>query len=149
MNNQVGYAPAGKFGLRAMLGTDGMAADMFAEAQTAYFRSREAGQPIDVLKYLANAQRLASELFQIPIGPIRPGAAADFIILDDPSPMPLSADNLAANFLFRFSARLVESVMIDGVWRMRDRKPLGVGVQDLAHQAREAAAAIWERIEHA
>jgi len=149
MNNQVGYAPAGKFGPRATLGTDGMAADMFAEAQTAYFRSRDAGQPIDVLRSLANAQRLASELFEIPIGPIRPGAAADIIILDDPSPMPLSADNLAANFLFRFSARLVESVMIDGIWRMRERRPLGAGAQDLAQQTREAAAAIWERIERA
>lgn len=146
MNNQVGYAPAGKFGVRAMLGTDGLAADMFAEAQTAYFRSREAGQPIDVLRYLANAQRLASELFQIPIGAMRSGAAADIIVLDDPSPMPLSADNLAAHFLFRFSARLVESVMVDGIWRVRERRPLGVGAQELAHQAREAAAMIWEKI---
>ena len=63
--------------------------------------------------------------------------------------MPLSADNLAANFLFRFSARLVESVMIDGIWRMRERRPLGAGAQDLAQQTREAAAAIWERIERA
>jgi putative selenium metabolism protein SsnA len=149
MNNQVGYAPAGKFGPRATLGTDGMAADMFAEAQTAYFRSREAGQPIDVLKYLANAQRLASELFQIPIGAIQPGAAADIIVLDYPSPMPLSADNLAAHFLFGFSARFVESVMIDGIWRMRERRPLCVSAQDLARQARESAAAVWERMERA
>jgi cytosine/adenosine deaminase-related metal-dependent hydrolase len=124
-----------------------MAADMFAEAQSAYFRSREAGQPIDVLKYLANAQRLASELFQIPIGAIQPGAAADIIVLDYPSPMPLSADNLAAHFLLGFSARFVESVMIDGIWRMRERRPLGVGAQELAHQARETAASVWERME--
>jgi len=50
MNNQVGYAPAGKFGSRALLGTDGLGADMLAEAALAHFRAREAGQPIDVLK---------------------------------------------------------------------------------------------------
>src|SRR5262249_19500045 len=37
MNNQVGYAPAGKFGSRALLGTDGIGADMLAEAQLAHF----------------------------------------------------------------------------------------------------------------
>ncbi len=146
MNNQVGYAPAGKFGSRAMLGTDGIGADLFAEAQLAYFRSRDAGQPIDVLKYLANAQRLASQYFGAPIGPMREGAAADLVVLDYKSPTPLTAENLAGHFLFGFSSRQVEAVMVDGIWRMWARRPLSVNAEGVAEQAREAATALWARM---
>ncbi|MGA9526060.1 MAG: amidohydrolase family protein, partial [Myxococcaceae bacterium] len=45
MNATVGYAPAGKFGARAALGTAGEGGDLFAELQTAMLRSRDAGQP--------------------------------------------------------------------------------------------------------
>src|SRR5205085_2448835 len=82
----VGYAPAGKFGARATLGTDGIGSDMFAEAKLAYFRSRDAGQPIDVLRYLTNGHRLVSQLFDAQIGPMREGAVADLLVLDYRSP---------------------------------------------------------------
>ncbi len=147
MKNEVGYAPAGKFGSRATLGTGGMMADMFAEAQTAYFRSREAGQPIDVLKYLANGQRLASELFQLPIGPMQAGAAADIIVLDYKPPTPLSSDNLPSHFIFGFHAKWVESVMIDGIWRMWGRRPLSVNPEVVADQAQDTAASLWLRMQ--
>jgi cytosine/adenosine deaminase-related metal-dependent hydrolase len=41
MNNSVGHAAAASLGDRVALGTDGIGADMFAEAKTAYFRARE------------------------------------------------------------------------------------------------------------
>src|SRR5262249_1728102 len=102
MNNQVGYAPAGKFGSRALLRADGIGADMLAEAQLAHFRAREAGQPIDVLKYLANGHRLASQIFETPIGVLQQGAVADLVILDYRAPTELSAANLASHLLFGF-----------------------------------------------
>ena len=40
-NNHVGYAPVGAFGPRTALGTEGIGADLFAELQAGYFRSRE------------------------------------------------------------------------------------------------------------
>jgi cytosine/adenosine deaminase-related metal-dependent hydrolase len=42
MNNQVGYAPIGKFGERVVLGADGIGADMFEEARFAFFKGRDA-----------------------------------------------------------------------------------------------------------
>ncbi|MBI3186100.1 MAG: amidohydrolase family protein [Myxococcales bacterium] len=146
MNNQVGYAPAGKFGSRATLGTDGIGSDMFAEAQLAYFRSRDAGQPIGVLHYLRNAQRMATEVFGAPIGPLREGALADLLVLDYRPSTPLTAENLAGHFLYGLSSRHVEAVMIDGIWRMWARRPLSVDGEALSQHAREAAASLWARM---
>jgi cytosine/adenosine deaminase-related metal-dependent hydrolase len=129
-----------------MLGVDGLVADMFAEAQAAYFRSRDAGQPIDVLKYLANGQRFASAVFDVPMGPMRPGATADILVLDYRPPTPLSQENLSSHFVFGFGARLVESVMVDGIWRLRDRRPLSIDSAAAADQARETARALWSRV---
>ncbi len=42
MNNSVGYTPVAKFRSPVMLGTDGIGADMFNEARTAWFKSRDA-----------------------------------------------------------------------------------------------------------
>ncbi|SEU26392.1 amidohydrolase family protein [Stigmatella erecta] len=143
---EVGYAPALKFGARATLGTDGMVADVFAEAQAAYLRSREAGQPIDVLRYLANGHRLASQAFDFPVGSLREGSAADLLLLDYLPPTPLHAGNLAWHVVYGLGSRHVEAVMVEGTWRIWARRPLSVSPSVVADQAREAAAAVWARM---
>lgn len=146
MNNQVGYAPAGKFGARSTLGTDGIGADMFQEAQLAHFRAREAGLPVDALHLLANGQRMVSEAFGMEVGPMREGAVADLVVLDYRSPTPITADNLAGHLLYGFSSRMVESVMVDGIWRLWARRPLSVSPDVIAEQSRESARALWSRM---
>ena len=126
MGQEVGYAPALKFGARASLGADTLGADLFAEAQAAYLRSREAGQPIDVLRYLANGHRLASQVFDLPVGPLREGAAADLMVLDYRPVTPLAPENLAWHVVFGLGARHVEAVMVEGGWRVWARRPLSV-----------------------
>jgi cytosine/adenosine deaminase-related metal-dependent hydrolase len=143
---EVGYAPALKFGARATLGADGLSADLFAEAQAAYLRSREAGQPIDVLRYLANGHRLVSQVFDQQVGPLREGALADLLILDYLPATPLTAGNLAWHVVFGLGSRHVEAVMVDGIWRIWARRPLSVNPTVVADQAREAAAAVWARM---
>ncbi|MBJ6759836.1 amidohydrolase family protein [Myxococcaceae bacterium JPH2] len=146
---EVGYAPALKFGARATLGADGVSADLFAEAQAAYLRSREAGQPIDVLRYLTNGHRLASQVFEAAIGPMREGALADLLVLDYQPPTPLAAGNLAWHVVYGLGSRHVEAVMVDGVWRVWARRPLSVNPTVVAEQAREAAASVWGRMAEA
>ncbi|XXF81667.1 amidohydrolase family protein [Myxococcaceae bacterium GXIMD 01537] len=144
--SEVGYAPALKFGARAALGSDGISADLFAEAQAAYLRSREAGQPIDVLRYLANGHRMASQLFGLPMGPLREGAAADLLVLDYLPSTPLTAENLARHVIYGLDSRHIEAVMVEGTWRMWARRALSVNPTVVADQAREAAAAVWARL---
>lgn len=146
MFTQTGSATAGKFGVRGCLGTDAMSLDVFAEAQAAWLKARDAGQPIDLLRFLANGHRLATAAFGSPIGPLRAGALADLLILDYRPPTVLDASTLAAHLIHGMSARHVESVMVDGVWRLWSRKVLGVRIDELAAHSREAAKGVWARM---
>ncbi len=146
MSAQAGYAPAGKFGARAALGTAGEGGDLFAELQAAVSRSRDAGQPISVLRYVANGHRIASQFFGEPIGPLREGAIADLVVLDYRPATPLTEATLPAHLTNGVGARHVESVMIDGVWRLWARRPLSINPDVAAEQAREAARAVWTRM---
>jgi cytosine/adenosine deaminase-related metal-dependent hydrolase len=148
MNNSVGYAPVQHFGDRAALGTDGFPADMFEEARFAFFKGRDAKNglgPADYLKFLSAAQQLCSELFAEPFGKIAPGAAADLVFLDYPSPTPLSGQNLAGHLLFGMKSDHVADVMVAGNFVMRDKKLLRVDAASIYEKSREAAARLWKR----
>lgn len=147
MASQTGAATPSKFGVRGCLATDVMSLDVFAEAQAAALRTTDSGQPIDLLRFLANGHRLASEAFGTPIGPLTPGSAADLLVLDYHPPTPLDAATLAEHLLHGFSARAVESVMVDGLWRLWKRKVLGLDVAEVARNASQAARAAWARME--
>lgn len=146
MASQVGLATPMKFGVRGCFGTDVMPLDVLSEAQAAALRSLDSGQPIDVLRFLANGQRLATQAFGFPIGPLREGAAADLVIFDYQPPAPLDVSTLAAHLLFGLSSRAVESVMIDGLWRLWKGKPLAVETAQVMQVAREVTKGAWERL---
>jgi cytosine/adenosine deaminase-related metal-dependent hydrolase len=146
MRQMRGFAPSGKFGARAALGTASFPADLLAEAQLAQLRSREAEQPIDILRYLANGQRLASEAFGLPMGPLREGAAADLVVMDYRPVTPLNEETLAGHVVEALGSRFVESVMVDGVWRLWARRPLSAGLDTVTESARQATTALWAKM---
>jgi putative selenium metabolism protein SsnA len=148
MNNSVGYAPVQHFGDRTALGTDGFPADMLEEARLAFFKGRDAKNglvPVDYLKFLSAAQQLCSELFDEPFGKIVPGAVADLIFLDYPSPTPLAAQNLAGHLLFGMKADHVTDAMVAGKFVMRHKKLLHIDVANIYEKSREVAAQLWKR----
>lgn len=144
-----GHAPAGKFGPRAALGTAGYGADLFAEARLARQRALDAGQPVAVLRMLANGHRIASELFGETIGPLSEGAVADLLVLDYRPQTPLTAQTLEAHLAHGFGARHVLSAMVDGAWRLWERRPVAVSPELLAEGAAASAYAVWSRISQA
>jgi len=146
MASQTGHATPVKFGVRGTLGTAGMTLDVLAEAQAAALRASDSGQPIDVLRFLANGHRLASAAFGVPVGPLREGAVADLVVLDYQPPTAFDATTLAAHVQSGLSSRHVESVMVDGLWRLWKRKPLAVDPVEVARAARAAADAVWKRM---
>lgn len=146
MFSQTGRATVSKFGVRGCFGTDVLPLDVFAEAQTACLRTMDAGQPIDVLRFIANGHRLATEAFGFTIGPLQPGAAADLLVLDYLPATPLDATTLPAHVLAGFSSRAVESVMVDGLWRLWKRKALALDVNEVSRKAREAAQSVWAKM---
>jgi len=145
MNNQVGYAPVGRFGKRVVIGTDGIGADMFEEARFAFFRGRDARNgfgPDDWLQALANNQQMASEAFGIELGALTAGSAADLIVLDYSSPTQLTPGNLASHFIFGMQSASVRSVMVNGRFVIRDGEtPLDEA--EIYEGARRASERLW------
>lgn len=147
-NNQVGFAPVGAMGPRLALGTDGIGADLFAELQAGWYRGREARLPWGPDRWLGaltGGARMASAQLGLPLGQLCPGAGADLVVLDAPPGPPITAENLAASFVFRFSAATVRHVMVGGRWRLWDRAPTAA-LGDLDRRARAAASALWARM---
>ena len=148
MNNQVGYAPVGKFGDRVVLGTDGIGADMFEEARLAFFKGRDARSGFGAdewLRVLANNHRLASEAFGGDLGSLSVGSIADLTVLDYRAPTPLTIENLAWHLVFGMNSASVESVMVNGRFVIRDRQS-ALDDQDFYEQARAATEKLWAKL---
>lgn len=148
MNNAVGYAPTAAL-RRAALGTDGIGADMLAEARAAYLKMRETGRADAVeatLTLLAGGHRLGAALFGLPFGKLDAGAPADLVVLDYRPTTPLTTANVGGHLLFGFDRSDVRSVMVAGRWVVRDRDLVQVDGRVVAADARAAAAALWARL---
>jgi cytosine/adenosine deaminase-related metal-dependent hydrolase len=123
LNNCVGYTPVAKLTKPPLLGTDGIGSDMWREARTAEFKSRDAGRPLPFgasLKMLAQSARFASNRLGVKFGVLETGAAADLVLTDYRPATPLTAETLAGHFLFGMGPEFVRSVMIGGKWCLRD-----------------------------
>ena len=141
LQNAVGYADPRTFGPRVALGTDGMDADLFAEARAAHLRAREAYGPgggIDSVALLANGRRLADSALG--------ESAADWVVLDYDPPTPLSAGNLAGHVLFGLGARHVRDVVVNGEVVVRGRTSVRVDAERTRARAREESARLWRRM---
>ena len=151
MNNAVGRAPLAALGKRVALGTDGIGADMFEETRAAYLRRREEDLttgPGWALDRLAESARVAGDAFGEPLlGQIRPGAPADLVVLDYPSPSPLDGGTLAAHWLFGLSAASVRDVVVGGDVVVAGRRHMRADEAALAAEARVAARRLWARLD--
>jgi cytosine/adenosine deaminase-related metal-dependent hydrolase len=149
MNNAVGLSSAR--GSRVALGTDGIGADMIAEAQAHFLRHVEASDGLagESVERLAGASRLASLVSGDgeKAGGIAPGERADLAVLSyDPS-TPMTAENLASHVLFAWSSALVRDTIVDGRFVLRNRAIQTVDEEELAVRARRAAALLWANME--
>jgi putative selenium metabolism protein SsnA len=148
MNNAVGLSAAR--GPRVALGTDGIGADMLAEAQAHFYRHGEAGDGLasESLARLVAAQRLASLLSGD--GERDPrlarGERADLAVLAHDAPTPMTAANLTGHVLFGWSSALVRDTIVGGRFVVRDRKVVTLDEAALVARARSAAALLWARM---
>ena len=147
MNNQVGYAPVARWSGRSVLGTDGIGADMFAEAQLAFFKGRDAHSPLEPghwLQALARGQQLATQAFGVDLGSLTPGSAAVLIVLDYHAPTPLTAENLAGHLIFGMNSGQVDSVMVNGRFIIKHRQS-ALDEQEIYRRSNEASRKLWDR----
>lgn len=138
-NNAVGYARPSRFGDRLLLGTDGIGADMRAEAQFAFFAAREHGDALDVGAALARNREFAAAQFGVE-------DLGDTITVDYRSPTPLRDDNFGGHLLFGLGSARVRDVVVDGHVVVRDGVCVNVDEERIYARAREVAGALWSRL---
>lgn len=146
MNNAVGRARVLDLGPRVALGTDGIGADMFAEAQAAFLAARDHGHAFDPLAALGRNWSLAASAFDAGLGRIEPGCPADLVVLAYDPPTPLDETNLFGHLLFGPGASSVRDLLVAGKLVVRDRRVLTVDEPELAARARAVAARLWQRM---
>lgn len=149
MNNAVGYAPVASFRVPVMLGTDGIGADMFAEAQSAWYiaRHQRAGfGPARIIDMLAASARRASSALGVTLGKLQMGAAADVVITDYRPFTELTAENLPGHFIWGLTSNHVRHVLVDGAWRLRDQTMVGLDELEVVARSRELSGRMWKHM---
>ena len=149
MNNAVGYTPVAKFTRLPQLGTDGIGADMWRESRTAEFKSHDAGLPIAFgasLQMLGQSARRASQSLGAKLGVLEPGAAADLVLTNYRPATPLTAENLAGQFLFSMGPEFVRDVMIGGWWVMRKGHIVTCDEAEIRARSVEVARGVHQRM---
>lgn len=148
MNNAVGYAPVASF-KKVMLGTDGIGADMFAEAKAAWFISRHQKanlSPADIVAMLAMSARRASRSLGVTLGRLENDAAADIVLTNYRPFTELTAENLPAHLIFAMSSRHVDSVMVNGQWKLRGGQAIGFDEAQIRAKSIEVSRRLWQRM---
>jgi len=148
MNNRVGYAPLHLFGERVGLGTDGFPADMFEESKIGFYKRQDsrAHENVNMTQLLQNGQRTISEIFGKKFGSLQKGSPADIVVLDYQQPTPMTVENLAGHFLFGMNSSMVESVMIDGKWVVKNRVLVGFDVESVYEKSKQVARRLWNKM---
>jgi putative selenium metabolism protein SsnA len=155
MNNAVGRADVIGLlerGVLAGLGTDGFTASMLDEMRVANLIHRhDSGDPrvghgLAEQLCLRNNPTIASRLFGGTFGTLEPGAVADIIVLDYTPRTPLVARNVGGHVLFGLTGWMVETVVINGRFVMKEREFTSVDADQVLATARELAENLWSRM---
>ncbi len=148
MNNGVGYMNnLGKV-KNVALGTDGIGSNMFEEIKFAYFKNNDEKSKLttdDFLKFLQHGNILLERYFDKKFGKVEKGCVADLVIYDYNPPTVLHDENLSGHFIFGFSSRDVESVIINGKIVYEERN-FPFDIKPIYDEARASSKKLWDRI---
>ena len=107
-------------GLAMGLGTDGAGSSILEEFRMAALRQRARGHDLaDAIRlgyraaFAGNAE-LASRVFEVPLGVLKPGARADLVVLDCWPTTPVDPENLPEHLFWEIARAPVHSVIVNG-----------------------------------
>ncbi len=149
MNNRIEYMNKLIQLKNIAIGTDGIGSNMFEELKFAYFKNNDEKlklSPDNFLKYLYNGNTILKRYFNNNFGKIEKGYKADLVIYDYNPPTPIINKNLAGHFIFGFSSRDVETVIINGKMVYENRN-FPFDVNSIYEEARKASVKLWKRID--
>jgi putative selenium metabolism protein SsnA len=156
MNNGVGVAEVESMlraGVRVGLGNDGFSNAMWEEWKAAYlvhkvWKRDPRRMQGDIIKQIAVTNNAALAEIFFPgsaFDSLRPGSAADLILVDYHPTTPMTPGNLPWHVLFGFHESMVTGTVVAGQVLMRDRELLTLDEKEIASHARQLAPAVWKR----
>jgi cytosine/adenosine deaminase-related metal-dependent hydrolase len=156
MNNAVGVADLLALRERNVLvglGTDGMTTNLLEELRAGLWSQRLARKhPSLGFQELtgalcSNNPKIASRLFDFPVGQLREGRAGDAIVVDYDPVTPLTEENLLGHLLYGISQATVSATIVGGKVLMENQRlTLNLDEQRINARARELAKELWKRI---
>ena len=155
MGNACGCPPTMELyhkGILTGLGTDGYTHDMIESYKVAnilhkhHLHNAQAGwsEVPDMLFH--NNAVMANRYFRQELGVLRPGAAADVIVLDYTPVTPMDEPNCTSHILFGMNGRSVTTTIAAGKVLMRDRVLTGLDEEKILSDSRQCAQKLWNRI---
>ena len=155
MGNAVGCSPVLKLfekGILVGLGTDAYTFDMLESLKVALTIQRHnaampnvAWNEVTAMLFSNNA-RIAQRYFPHQLGVIKPGAAADIIVMDYKPFTPFSGDNIDGHMLFGMAGRQCETTMCAGRLLMKDRKLICADEEEVNRKTLEVSTELWRRL---
>ena len=150
-NNRVGILPDPVYRtLEVGLGTDGMQADMLAEAKEGtLIRSSQLPGGTPNVNYAAllfeKNPAIASRLFGCKLGLISPGHRADLAVYNYHPVTEISAANIYSHIIFGLEKPT--DVLTRGEFRIRDNRLVDISEEEVCTRAQFESARLWKKMQ--
>lgn len=155
MGNACGCPPTMRIfnrGVLTGLGTDGYTHDMFESYKVANVLHKHslcdanaAWGEVPAMLFEGNA-KMANRYFDIPLGTLKEGAAADVVVVDYDPLTPMTADNINSHMVFGISGALTQTTICNGKVLMKDRELVGIDEAKEMADCRQAASDLAKSI---
>ena len=157
MGNAVGICPVlplYKAGILLGMGTDAYTNDMLESLKVALCSQRSnACLPnvawVEVTDMLfKNNAKIGAKYFPDPLGVLKPGAAADIIVMDYKPFTPFSDANIDGHMIFGMTGRQCQTTIANGKLLMKDRELVNIDEEAVNAKILEASRKLWGELNH-
>ena len=139
-NNNVGSFDPGGLGDRIFIGTDGMHNDMAEAARAMYLEGQTVGGLAPMQAY-TRLRRVHDYLDSLRV---TEDAENNLVVLDYPSPTPITEQNWPAHVVYGLSSRHVRATISSGRVVYRDGRVLQADAEQITAMANEQAERLWK-----
>ena len=157
MGNAVGCSPIlqlFRHGILVGLGTDAYTNDMLESVKVALAIQRHnacmpnVGWGEATTMLFTNNAKIGEKYFHTPLGVLKPGAAADIIVMDYKPFTPFSGDNIDGHMLFGMTGRQCQTTIAAGKVLMLDRQLVDIDEEAVNAHILEESRKLWGQLNH-
>jgi putative selenium metabolism protein SsnA len=157
MGNAVGCSPVLQMfqkGILVGMGTDAYTHDMLESLKVFLLIQRHhaclpnVGWGEDMAMLFQNNARIGARYFERPLGVLKPGAAADVVVMDYHPFTPFSEENVDGHILFGMMGRSCRTTIINGRLLYRDRQFVDLDEEAIHAWVLEQSKRLWGTLNH-